>query len=106
MEKHNDFRDWGSITRGTYDTPYGQSRVGLWFDYVDNGVYRTKIDFDQGDQVYTTKATANPYNQLYHDHLTTVAALHRVRLEAAARPDDHARRQVHLGDARTWMRWC
>ena len=70
--KHNDFRDWGSITRGTYDTPYGQAQLGLWFDYVANGVYRTNIDFSKGSQTYTTKANASPFSQFYHDELTTV----------------------------------
>jgi iron complex outermembrane receptor protein len=69
--KHNDFRDYGSITRGTYDTPYGQVRLGLWYDYIDNGVYRTRILLSQGDVPYTTSASANPYNQRYEDALTT-----------------------------------
>lgn len=72
VSKHNDFRDWGSISRVTYDTPYGQARAGLWFDYIANGVYRTKIDFTQGYQVYTTKPNANPFSQNYHDNLTTI----------------------------------
>jgi iron complex outermembrane receptor protein len=72
VSKHNDFRDWGSISRATYDTSAGQARVGIWYDYVDNGVYRTRIDFNQGGQAYTTKLNANPYNQMYNDTLTTV----------------------------------
>ena len=72
VTKHNDFRDWGSITRGTYDTGFGQARVGLWFDYVANGVYRSRIDFSRGNQVYTTSATGSPYQQFYHNYLTTV----------------------------------
>jgi iron complex outermembrane recepter protein len=72
LTKHNDFRDWGSITRATYDTLYGQLRLGLWFDYIANGVYRSRIDFSRGNQVYTTQLNGNPYNQLYHTELTTV----------------------------------
>jgi iron complex outermembrane receptor protein len=72
VTKHNDFRDWGSITRGTYDTPWGQARVGLWFDYVANGVYRNNIDFDRGYVAYTTKPNVSTYTQYYHDYLTTV----------------------------------
>lgn len=71
VTKHNDFRDWGSVTRITKTTPWGDLRAGLWLDYVSNSVYRFKIDFDQADAVYTTKASASPYNQLYHDRLVT-----------------------------------
>jgi iron complex outermembrane receptor protein len=72
LTKHNDFRDWGSITRATYDSSYGQLRLGLWFDYVANGVYRSRIDFSRGNQVYTTRANTSPYNQYYHNQLTTL----------------------------------
>ena len=72
LTKHNDFRDWGSITRATYDFSYGQLRLGLWFDYVANGVYRSRIDFSRGNQVYTTRANTSPYNQYYHNQLTTL----------------------------------
>jgi iron complex outermembrane receptor protein len=72
VSKHNDFRDYGSVTRLVKDTPWGELRAGLWFDYVDNGVYRTKIDFSRGDEVYTTKPGVSAFNQFYHDYLTTV----------------------------------
>jgi iron complex outermembrane receptor protein len=71
VSKHNDFRDWGSTTRVTKDTDFGQLRFGFWGDYVSNGVYRTNIDFDLNDTIYTTKATTNPLNQKYHDRLVT-----------------------------------
>jgi iron complex outermembrane receptor protein len=69
--KHNDFRDWGSVTRITKDTDWGQLRLGAWLDYVSNGAYRAKIDFNQNQAVYTTKATASDLNQQYHDRLVT-----------------------------------
>ena len=71
VSKHNDFRDWGSVTRITKDTLFGQRRAGLWFDYVSNSVYRTKIDFNDNNATITTSATANQYNQFYHDRLIT-----------------------------------
>jgi iron complex outermembrane receptor protein len=71
VSKHNDFRDWGSTTRITKDTPWGQLRAGLWFDYVSNSVYRTKVDYSRGNVVYTTSATAAQLNQQYHDRLVT-----------------------------------
>ncbi len=71
VSKHNDFRDWGSVTRLTKDTPWGQLRVGTWFDYVSNGVYRTRIDFTDDDTGYATKATGSTFNQQYHDRLVT-----------------------------------
>ncbi len=72
VSKHNDFRDWGSVTRLVKDTPWGELRAGMWFDYVENGIYRTKVDFTRGDQVITTSATAPQFNQFYHDGLTTI----------------------------------
>jgi iron complex outermembrane receptor protein len=72
VSKHNDFRDYGSTTRLTKDTPYGVIRIGFWFDYIANNVYRTKIDFSDQDAVYTTSASANPFNQKYRDELTTL----------------------------------
>ncbi len=71
VSKHNDFRDWGSVTRITKDTAFGQLRTGVWLDYISNGVYRTKIDFNDHDATITTSATANQYNQFYHDRLVT-----------------------------------
>lgn len=71
VSKHNDFRDWGSTTKITKDTQYGQFRAGIWLDYITNGVNRTRIDFDRSSYVYTTSATASPYNQQYHDRLVT-----------------------------------
>jgi iron complex outermembrane receptor protein len=71
VSKHNDFRDWGSVTRLSKDTPWGQLRVGTWFDYVSNGVYRTRIDFTDDDMGYATKATGSTFNQQYHDRLVT-----------------------------------
>ena len=76
VSKHNDFRDWGSISRATYDTTYGQARIGLWFDFNANNAYRTNIDFDQGWQVYTKKRVTTPYgafSQLYSQNLITLA---------------------------------
>ena len=71
VSKHNDFRDWGSVTRVTKDTPFGQLRLGTWFDYISNGVYRSRIDFSRGDEGYATKATGSVFNQHYHDRLVT-----------------------------------
>jgi iron complex outermembrane receptor protein len=71
VSKHNDFRDWGSVTRISKDTPWGQLRIGAWLDYVSNGVYRTRIDFTQGDVGYASKATGSTFNQQYHDRLVT-----------------------------------
>ena len=71
VSKHNDFRDWGSVTRVTKDTGFGQLRLGVWLDYISNGVYRTKIDFNDHDATITTSATANQFNQFYHDRLVT-----------------------------------
>ncbi len=71
VSKHNDFRDWGSVTRITKDTSFGQLRTGIWVDYVSNGVYRTKVDFNDNDATITTSATANQFNQFYHDRLVT-----------------------------------
>ena len=71
ISKHNDFRDWGSVTRVTKDTPFGQLRLGAWFDYISNGVYRTRIDLSRGDVGYATKATGSTFNQKYHDRLVT-----------------------------------
>ena len=71
VSKHNDFRDWGSVTQLSKDTDFGQLRLGAWFDYVSNGVYRTRIDFTAGDAGYATKATGSTFNQQYHDRLVT-----------------------------------
>ncbi len=71
VSKHNDFRDWGSVTRLTKDTPWGQLRFGAWFDYVSNGVYRTRIDFTRDNAPYSTSAAGSAYNQFYHDRLVT-----------------------------------
>jgi len=71
VDKHNDFRDWGSVTKITKTTPWGDLRAGVWFDYVSNSVYRYKIDFSRNDAIYTTSATASRYNQSYHDRLVT-----------------------------------
>ncbi len=71
LSKHNDFRDWGSVTRVTKDTEFGQLRVGAWFDYISNGVYRTRIDLSAGDVGYATKSTGSPFNQQYHNRLVT-----------------------------------
>jgi iron complex outermembrane receptor protein len=71
VSKHNDFRDWGSVTRVTKDTGFGQLRFGTWFDYVSNGVYRTRIDLSRGDIGYATKATGSTFSQKYHDRLVT-----------------------------------
>ena len=72
VSKHNDFRDWGSVTRVTKDTRFGQLRVGAWFDYVSNSVYRSRVDLSRGDDAfYATKATGPSLNQLYHDRLVT-----------------------------------
>jgi iron complex outermembrane recepter protein len=68
----NDFRDWGTTVRLTDDTAWGQLRTGVWFDYISNGASRSKIDFTDGDAVYTTSATAPELNQQYSDTLTTV----------------------------------
>lgn len=72
ISKHNDFRDWGITTRLTYDTPWGQVRTGLWFDYIANEVTRTRVDFTRGGTVYTTSATAAQFNQFYRTRLTTI----------------------------------
>ena len=71
VTKHNDFRDWGSTTKIVKTTPWGELRAGVWFDYLTNGVYRYRIDFDRNDAVYTTKATASQYSQQYHNRLVT-----------------------------------
>ena len=71
VSKHNDFRDWGSVTRVTKDTAFGQLRLGAWFDYISNGVYRSRIDFNRDDAGYATKATGSVFNQQYHDRLVT-----------------------------------
>jgi iron complex outermembrane receptor protein len=71
VSKHNDFRDWGSVTQVSKDTAWGQLRFGTWFDYVSNGVYRTRIDFTDGDTGYASKATGSTFNQQYHDRLVT-----------------------------------
>jgi iron complex outermembrane receptor protein len=71
VDKHNDFRDWGSVTKITKTTQWGDLRAGVWFDYVSNSVYRYKIDFSRNDAIYTTSATASPYNQSYQDRLVT-----------------------------------
>lgn len=71
VSKHNDFRDWGSVTRVTKDTAFGQLRIGTWFDYVSNGVYRSRIDLSDGDIGYATKATGSTLSQKYHDRLVT-----------------------------------
>ncbi len=71
VSKHNDFRDWGSTTRITKDTPFGQLRLGAWFDYISNGVYRTRIDFTRDEEPYATSAAGSPFNQRYHDRLVT-----------------------------------
>jgi iron complex outermembrane receptor protein len=72
VSKHNDFRDYGSTTRITKDTPWGEIRLGLWFDYVANNVYRSSIDFSRNDAVYTKSATAPLLSQQYRDELTTI----------------------------------
>ncbi len=71
VDKHNDFRDWGSVTRITKSTKWGDLRAGFWFDYVSNSVYRYKIDLSRDDAIYTTSKTASPYNQRYQDRLVT-----------------------------------
>ena len=71
VSKHNDFRDWGSVTRVTKDVAFGELRFGAWFDYISNGVYRSRIDFSRGDAGYATKATGSVFNQQYHDRLVT-----------------------------------
>ena len=71
LSKHNDFRDWGSVTRISKDTDYGQLRTGVWFDYITNGVYRTRVDFNDDNAGYATKATGSTFNQKYHDRLVT-----------------------------------
>ena len=70
--KHNDFRDWGVTLRITKDTAWGQLRFGMWYDMVNNGVYRDAIDYVRNNAVYTTKATASLANQNYHDDLRTL----------------------------------
>jgi iron complex outermembrane receptor protein len=71
VSKHNDFRDWGSFTRISKDTAFGQLRVGTWLDYVSNGAYRTRIDLTEGDVGYATKPTGSTFNQQYHNRLVT-----------------------------------
>ena len=71
VSKHNDFRDWGSVTRVTKDLSFGQLRFGTWFDYISNGVYRSRVDLSAGDVGYATKATGSVFNQRYHDRLVT-----------------------------------
>ncbi len=71
VSKHNDFRDWGSVTRVTKDTAFGQLRFGVWLDYISNGVYRTRIDLSRGYVGYATKAAGSTFNQQYHDRLVT-----------------------------------
>jgi iron complex outermembrane receptor protein len=70
--KHNDFRDWGGTVRVTRDTPWGQLRFGVWYDYIANGVYRSSIDYILNNAVYTTKANAPLLSQNYHDNLRTI----------------------------------
>jgi iron complex outermembrane receptor protein len=71
VSKHDDFRDWGSVTRLSKDTPWGELRLGAWFDYVSSGVYRTRIDFTDDDRGYATKATGSTFTQQYHERLVT-----------------------------------
>jgi iron complex outermembrane receptor protein len=102
VSKHNDFRDWGSVTRLTKDTPWGQLRIGTWFDYVSNGVYRTRIDFTDDDTGYATKATGSTFNQQYHDRLVTAQPY--VEFAWTPLPDHHPGREIHLHHARTGCR--
>ena len=69
---HNDQRDWGSLLRFTKDTSIGQARLGVWFDHIDNTLYRYTVDFTRGAIAYTTKPGANPFQYDLFDTLTTV----------------------------------
>ena len=69
---HNDQRDWGDTLRFSKDTTIGQARVGVWFDHIDNTIYKYNVDFTNGYAAYATSATKSPYSYLVFDTLTTV----------------------------------
>ncbi len=69
---HNDQRDWGALLRLTKDTTIGQGRVGVWFDHIDNDLYRYMVDFTRGTIPYATTAAGTPFQYQLFDTLTTV----------------------------------
>ncbi len=69
---HNDQRDWGDTLRFTKDTPFGQARLGVWFDHIDNTLYKYNVDFTDGDLAYATSRTKSPFSYIVFDTLTTV----------------------------------
>jgi len=70
--KHNDFRDYGNILRVTKETPYGQLRAGIWFDYINASNYRYQAVLDRGAMPYSVGSpSATIYQRNYHTDLRT-----------------------------------
>lgn len=69
---HNDYRAFGTVTRLTQDTLWGQARAGIWVERDGNSVDRARIDLSRDGVVYQASAAASPYQYQYYDSFLAV----------------------------------